>query len=121
MLSFIILLATIMNGAFFVEAETVDVEHRGSVDLKPFTCQDITRSSVINRVCYDQTNRYLLIQMEATYHHYCEISDRIVGELLNAPSMGKYFNANIKEMGSEGLHDCEAHPPPKDHQKTSPR
>ena len=35
------------------EAEIVDVKDRGAVDLKPFNCQDITRSSVISRVCYD--------------------------------------------------------------------
>ena len=44
------------------EAETVDVKDRGPVDLKAFNCQDVTRSSVISRVCYDIENQRMLVQ-----------------------------------------------------------
>lgn len=40
----------------WADAESVDVKYRGSVDLKPFACQDITRSTVVNRLCYDASN-----------------------------------------------------------------
>ncbi|BEV43956.1 KTSC domain-containing protein [Afipia carboxidovorans] len=100
---------TLLLGASFVEAETVEVKYRGPVDLKPFICQDITRSSFVNRVCYDKPNRYMLIQLRATYYHYCEIPDRTVAQLLNAPSMGKFYNANIKGSGSDGPYDCRSH------------
>ena len=51
------------------EAETVDVEDRGPVDLGIFDCRDITRSSVISRVCYDAENRRMLVQRHAVYRH----------------------------------------------------
>jgi hypothetical protein len=33
-------------------AETVQVRYRGPVDLGPFDCTDVTRSSFIHRVCF---------------------------------------------------------------------
>ncbi|WP_249148666.1 hypothetical protein [Bradyrhizobium jicamae] len=39
-------------------AETVDVKYRGAVDLKPFVCTDSSRSSFIQRVCYDKAHSY---------------------------------------------------------------
>ncbi|MDH2381951.1 MULTISPECIES: hypothetical protein [unclassified Bradyrhizobium] len=39
-------------------AETVDVKYRGAVDLKSFACTDITRSSFIQRACYDKAQSY---------------------------------------------------------------
>ncbi|SEE27047.1 hypothetical protein SAMN05444161_5288 [Rhizobiales bacterium GAS191] len=43
-------------------AETVNVKYRGVVDLAPFACENITRSSFINRACYDSKNTYMLIE-----------------------------------------------------------
>ena len=37
-------------------SETVYVKYRGPVDLAPFSCALIERSSVIRRVCYDRAN-----------------------------------------------------------------
>ena len=33
--------------------------------------------------------------------------------LMGAPSMGKFFNANIKGSGSDGPYDCRTHRVPK--------
>lgn len=33
----------------------------------------------------------------------------IISTLLNAPSMGKFYNANIKGGGSDGPYDCRTH------------
>jgi hypothetical protein len=83
-------------------AETVDVKYRaGQVDLKAFDCVYITRSSFIRRVCYDQTNEYMLINLNGTYYHYCEIDADTVAALKTADSMGRYFNAEVK-----GHFDC---------------
>jgi len=82
-------------------AESVYVKYRGEVDLKFFDCTDITRSSLINRICYDRSNEYMLISLNGTFYHYCEIDASTVSFLLNAPSMGKFFIANIK-----GNFDC---------------
>jgi hypothetical protein len=85
-------------------AESAFVKYRGEVDLRSFDCADITRSSFINRVCYDKRNKYMLISLNGTFYHYCEIDAGTVSSLLNAPSMGQFYNANIK-----GEFDCRVH------------
>jgi hypothetical protein len=47
-----------------VRSETVDVKYRGPVDLKPFECRDITRSSFIQRVSYDKAQAYMIISLK---------------------------------------------------------
>ncbi|MCK1518229.1 KTSC domain-containing protein [Bradyrhizobium sp. 190] len=93
------------------EAEIVDVKDRGAVDLKPFNCLDTTRSSVISRVCYDADDRRMLVQRYAAYHQYCDVPKDTLDAFLNAPSMGQYFNANIKGAGrnESGPYDCRTH------------
>jgi hypothetical protein len=88
------------------EAEIVDVKDRGAVDLKPFNCQDITRSSVISRVCYDTESRRMLVQRHAVYHQYCDLPKDTHDAFLNAPSMGRYYRANIEGGDGSGRYDC---------------
>jgi len=83
------------------ESETVIVKYRGPVNLAPFQCEKITRSSFINEVCYDKDNEYMLIQLNDTWYHYCDIDDDTVTKLLSASSMGHYYNVSIK-----GSFDC---------------
>jgi hypothetical protein len=78
------------------ESETVIVKYRGPVSLAPFQCKTITRSSFINEVCYDKNNQYMLIQLNDIWYHYCDIDDDTVTELLDADSMGRYYNTAIK-------------------------
>ncbi|WKA27467.1 KTSC domain-containing protein [Bradyrhizobium roseum] len=91
------------------EAETVDVKDRGTVDLKPFNCQDITRSSLVGRVCYDAASRRLLVQRHAVYRQYCEVPKSTVDAFLNAPSMGRFFKINIEGGDEGGPHACPPH------------
>jgi hypothetical protein len=65
---------------------------------------DIERSSFIKHVCYDDANRYMLISLNGTYYHYCEIDSGTVTALLSAESIGRFYNANIR-----GLFDCRSH------------
>jgi hypothetical protein len=82
-------------------AESVFVKYRGQVELSPFACQDVTRSSLVNRVCYDAAHEYMLISLKSTYSHYCRIDRATVDSLLAAESMGRFYNAHIK-----GNFDC---------------
>lgn len=104
----------LLSTATWQEAETVDVKGRGPVDLKAFNCQDVTRSSIIGRVCYDDANQYMLVQRNGIYDHYCELPKAARDALLNAPSMGQYFNANIEAPGldANGPYHCRAHKVP---------
>lgn len=82
-------------------AETVFVKYRGPVDLAPFKCETVTRSSLVRRVCYDSREQYMIINLQGTYYHYCEIDSRTVGQLLGAESKGRFYIAVIK-----GRFDC---------------
>jgi KTSC domain len=90
-------------------AESVDVKYRGLVDLAPFKCESITRSSFIHRVCYDAKQSYMIIELGDTYYHYCEIDQATVNGLLAADSMGKFFNERIRGYGGTGPFDCLTH------------
>ena len=82
-------------------SETVAVKYRGEVDLAPFTCTDVERSSFVKRVCYDQEKQYMLISLSGTYYHYCSIENGLVLSFTNAKSMGYFHNTQIK-----GHFDC---------------
>jgi hypothetical protein len=92
-----------------VRSEAVDIKYRGNVDLKPFECRDTPRSSFIQRVCYDKTQNYMIINLKGTYYHYCELPPATFDNLMGAPSMGQFYNQNIKGSGSGGPYDCRTH------------
>ena len=85
-------------------AETANVKYRGPVDLAPFECETITRSSFIKRACYDAANAYMLTNLKGVWYHYCEIDKDTVNGLLGAESMGRFYNRSIK-----GRFDCRTH------------
>lgn len=93
-------------------AETIAVKYWGELDLKPFTCIDITRSSFIHRVCYDQKEQFMVIRLRETYYPYCEMPKQTLDTLMTAPSMGRFYNANIKGSGKDGPYDCRTHRKP---------
>ena len=105
-LGYLPLLLVSLVGASWADAETVTVEGRGAVDLKPFVCQDITRSSVVNRVCYDAANRIMIVQVKTAYSQYCRVPEATRDSFLNAPSMGQYYKASIKGFGAAAPYAC---------------
>lgn len=107
-LRYLPLLLVSLAGASRADVETVNVEHRGAVDLTPFVCQDITRSSIVNRVCYDAAERVMIVQVKTAYSQYCGVPQAMRDSFLNAPSMGQYYNATIKGSGAMAPHGCGA-------------
>jgi len=97
-----------------VGSDAVDVRDRGIVDLKTFDCRDINRSSLIQRVCYDRAQSYLLVSIKNVYDQYCDLPPPAFDGLMGAPSMGQFFNRNIKGTGSGGPYDCRRHRGPND-------
>jgi hypothetical protein len=89
------------------KSETVDVKYRGPVDLAPFKCVAIDRSSFIRRVCYNAANSYMIVLLNETYYHYCDIDKATVDAFNAADSMGRFFNASIKDH-----FDCRTGPVP---------
>jgi KTSC domain-containing protein len=92
-----------------VRSETADVKYRGPVNLKTFTCTDTPQSSFVQRVCYDKVESYLLINLRGTFYHYCELPTATYDALMVAPSMGRFYNQNIKGSGQDGPYDCRTH------------
>jgi hypothetical protein len=82
-------------------AETVIVKYRGAVDLKPLKCETIYQSSVVKRLCYDAKEGYVVVNLNGTYHQYCEVPAFVVSGWRASNSMGDYFNKNVK-----GHFDC---------------
>src|SRR5437868_9704015 len=97
-----------LAGATWTDAETVNVQHGAAVNLAPFACQDITRSSIVNRVCYDAASRQMIVQANAAWWQYCGVPEAVRDGFLSAPSMGRYYNANIKGSETAGPYECRA-------------
>ena len=76
-------------------------KYRGAVDLKPFKCETIYQSSVVKRLCYDAEEGYVVVNLNGTYHHYCEVPAYVVSGWRASNSMGDFFNKNVK-----GHFDC---------------
>lgn len=81
-------------------AQDVFVKYRGVVNLKSFACQRVS-SSFVGNVCFDRRSQYMLIELNGTYYHYCRIGAETVSALVSAPSVGRFYNQQIK-----GNFDC---------------
>ena len=92
----------------WADAETVTLQNGKAVDLTAFACQDITRSSIVNRVCYDVANGVMIVQANAVYVRYCDVPEAVRASLLDAPSVGQYYKAIIKGSGAQSPYQCES-------------
>ena len=98
-------------------AETVSVKYHGMVSLDAFQCTHVNERSDVSRICYDKSERYMVIQLKTTYYHYCEIDAATVEGLQRASSKRQFFEARIRGSGSDGPFDCRTHPIPKKYRK----
>ena len=56
---------------------------------------DTPRSSVVQRVCYDQARRRLLVNAGGAYSEYCGLPAATFDAFVVAPSMGQFFRQRI--------------------------
>lgn len=87
-------------------AETVQVKYQGPVVLDTFECSDISRSSLVKRVCYQSGAQYMVIRLRSTYYHYCEIGSGVINDFMEVKSMGRFYNKNIRDSSNGGLYSC---------------
>ena len=80
-----------------VVSETIDVG-RGNLDLSDFECRDITRSSILQRVCYDRAQRHLIVAVKGAYAQYCDVPGATYDALMGAPSMGQFYGRMIRSV-----------------------
>ena len=74
-----------------VTTETVNIRGRGEVDLAPFACTDTPRSTVVQRICYDEAQRRLLVAAGGSYFEYCRLLAATFEAFVVAPSMGQFY------------------------------
>jgi hypothetical protein len=99
-----ILLAHLMAAP--VVSETVEIRGRGEVDLASFECRDINRSTILQRVCYDRTQKDLIVAVRGSYDRSCAVPGNVVERLMGAPSMGQFFNHHISRPASGERYAC---------------
>lgn len=86
MFRFAALMTASLAGVTWTAAETIDVKYYGKLDLAPFACTDVSRSSFINRACYDKSQQFMVVQLKSVYYPYCEMPAAIFEAFLTAPS-----------------------------------
>jgi KTSC domain len=89
-----------------IGSEAVEVRDRGTVNLATFECRDTPRSTLIQRACHDRTQAILIVNFKGTYRQYCAVPTTMFEGLMTAPSMGRFYKANIEGNGSDGPYDC---------------
>ncbi|MCK1714288.1 MULTISPECIES: KTSC domain-containing protein [unclassified Bradyrhizobium] len=104
-----ILLAQLMGTP--IASETVETGERRLVDLETFECRDITRSTILQRVCYDRAQQDLIVAINGRYDRYCGVPAETVERLLAAPSMGRFFNQTIRREVAGDRYDCRTSQP----------
>lgn len=91
-----------------VVTEKVELGDRGTVDLALFACTDTPRSSIVQRVCYDEARRHLLVNIRGAYRDYCELPAATFNAFIAAPSMGHFYTQNIAASDRDGVFHCPA-------------
>src|SRR3954463_16177205 len=91
-----------------VVTENADVSGRGAIDLAPFACTDTPRSSIVQRVCYDEAQHYLLVNVRGRYFDHCELPAAIFNAFVAAPSMGQFYRQNIAASDRKAPFNCAA-------------
>ena len=85
-----------------IVSETVDVARIGPVDLKPFTCSDTPRSTAIQRVCYEQSKRLMIVNARGTYHASCDLPPNVYRVFITAGSMGQFYGKAVSHNPAFG-------------------
>jgi hypothetical protein len=95
------------NPVSAAHAETVYVEQRGPVPIDLFSCHDfIIAQNPIDRVCYDISAGYLLVEINGRYLQSCEVRKDTVDTFLNTPTMAFY---KTTFAGADNPYDCRLH------------
>lgn len=68
-----------------------------SITFATPNCKTITRSSFINQVCYENQTKELWMLLKDQWYKYQGVPDYVYENLIIAPSMGQFFNYNIKD------------------------
>ena len=99
MLRLLFALITSLSGATWADEETIDVKYYGKFDLAPFACTEVTRSSIINRACYDKANQFMVVQLRTLYYPYCEMPAATLSNFSRRPIHGAILQREYQRHG----------------------
>ncbi|MGI5841250.1 MAG: KTSC domain-containing protein [Patescibacteria group bacterium] len=88
----------------------INVQYRNDpVDINHSRWEKVhtSKSSFVNGVWYDSQNKYMIINLNGKYYHYCGLPSSAWSSFKQASSFGTYYNSNIK-----GNYDCRINPVP---------
>lgn len=75
----------------------VTVKYRNEpVDIASFEELDTSKSSFIRGAWYEETNEYMIIDLNWIKYHYCRLSSSEWDSFKMADSFGTYYNSYIK-------------------------
>ena len=75
----------------------ITVKYRDTqVDISDFLTTNTSNSSFIENAYYDSDNEYLILKMNWTYYHRCEVPRYVWNDFKNADSKWTYYNKYIK-------------------------
>lgn len=78
-------------------ANYISIKYRDtSVDVSEFESFNTSKSSFIEKAYYDKDNQYLILNLNWTYYHWCEVPEYTWNEFKRANSLWKYYNQYIK-------------------------
>jgi hypothetical protein len=90
----------------------------GCVPLEHFECSYVAHDECVQRICYNQHARYMIIWLGTTErntpYHYCDIGPDEVNALKAAVPMCPYYKDHMRSKltGEHGPYDCRDHPVP---------
>lgn len=103
----LMVIIVILLSSVSMASDRVSVRYHGPVDLDRMDCEPVTRSSFIQRICYNEADAYAVVNLNEVYYHYCEIPASVIAQWFEAASMGGFYNARVK-----GRFDCRDATPP---------
>lgn len=101
-----IIAATMALLAMPAFAEIVDVKYVGPIDIGSYECRPVTRSSLVNRVCYDESAGSMIALLKRTYYSYCDVPADMANAFHTADSIGRFYNQQIKSDAVAGRYAC---------------
>jgi hypothetical protein len=76
-------------------AEKISVFNGTQYDLNNFNCNFVT-SSVLDRACYNSKDGIMVVQLKGKWYSYCSVSSYTFQNLVQAQSVGRYYNENVR-------------------------
>ena len=98
----LVVVSLAVAGSFASLAEEVEVKGRGTVDLEDFVCAVPRKQSMLNRFCYDEVARFLIVEINSNWYQHCGVSQKALYGLILTETVSSYYNTRIRPLKCRG-------------------